>query len=209
MAINRGSVDSYLRDGCGRCDLYQTPACKVQRWPEVLRALRALVLECGLAEELKWGSPCYSLESGNVLMIGALNDECRLSFFKGAALRDEAGLLVPPGPHSRYARMLVFRSLDDVMGRRDVVRAYIQQAIELERAGVKVEVPSGPEALPDELAQRLNGDPALAEAFAALTPGRQRSHILHVLGAKQSATRERRADALVPLILAGRGFHER
>lgn len=207
--MNRGDVDSYLRDGCGRCDLYQTDACKVHRWSDALRALRAIVLECGLHEELKWGSPCYTLEGKNVLTLTALKERCALGFFKGAALQDPAGLLVAPGPNSRHMRQLVFLATADVDAHRDVIVAYVKQAIALERAGVRVDAPSGPEAMPDELAQRLHADPGLSEAFAALTPGRQRSHILHVLGAKQSGTRERRAEALVPLILAGRGFHER
>lgn len=205
----RTNVDDYLRDGCGRCEHYQTPACKVRGFRPVLEALRELVLSSGLVEELKWGSPCYTLGGKNVVMVVAFKEQCALTFFQGAALTGDEGALVSPGPNSRFARYLPFRSLEEVRARRDLALRLIEQASALQRAGTKV-VPSAPrEPMPAELEQRLTTDPALRRAFAALTPGRQRSHILHVSGAKQSATRVRRVDACAPLILAGRGFLER
>lgn len=204
------NVDTYLRDGCGRCELHATPACKVHRWGPVLSALRELVLTSGLKEEVKWGSPCYTLGGKNVVMVSAFKDCCALQFFKGAALHDGEGVLESPGPNSRFARHLKFTSVAQVASRRRAARALIEQAIALERSGKKV-VPkaSTVEAVPPELARRLAAAPTLARAFEALTPGRRRSHVLHISGAKQSETRERRIDRCTPLILAGRGMNER
>ncbi len=209
MAMNTTSVDAYLRDGCGRFEKYQTPACKVHKWTKALVALRALVLECGLTEEMKWGSPTYTLDGKNVVMIASFVDRCVLQFFKGAALEDPDSVLESPGENSRFVRFLPFRTEAEVMARRAVARRLVEQAIALERAGVEVEPEGAPEPVPAELAERLAADPALARAFAALTPGRRRSHVLHVSGAKQSETRARRAERCAADILAGRGFHER
>lgn len=207
--MNTTSVDSYLRDGCGRCGHYQTPQCKVLPWTKALEALRALVLASGLEEELKWGCPCYTLEGKNVVMVSAFKEFCALQFFKGAALADEEGLLVTPGPNSRFARYLKFTSLEQVESKRTLVKRFLEQAIALERAGTKVTPTRDREPVPKELARRLASDPALRKAFEALTPGRQRSHVLHVSGAKQGETRERRVDKCAKDILAGRGFNER
>lgn len=207
--MNNTSVDSYLRDGCGRCEHYRTPECKVHRWTDGLEALRELLLESGLVEEMKWGSPCYTLNGKNVVMLVSRREYCALSFFKGAALADGDGVLVSPGPNSRFARLLTFRSLEEVMERRLQAARLVQQAIELERAGTKVTPSDAPEPVPVELEQRLAADPELRRAFESLTPGRQRSHILYIAGAKQSETREKRIERCVPKIAAGKGFNER
>lgn len=207
--MNNTSVESFLEDGCGRCEHFKTPACKVHLWTAPLEALRELLLAAGLGEEMKWGSPCYTLNGKNVIMLVALKDCCAISFFKGAALVDDEGLLESPGPNSRFGRYLKFRSLADVKARKKVTKKLIEQAIELERAGKKVTPPSAVEPVPAELKQRLETDAKLRKAFEALTPGRRRSHILHVSGAKQSETRERRVDRCAEDIFAGRGFNER
>ncbi len=207
--MNRESADAWLRDGCGRCDRYQTPECKVNRWTDALASLRALLRSSDLVEEMKWGSPCYTLGGKNVVMLAAFDDSCALSFFKGAALADPEGDLVSPGANSRFVRLLRFRSLGEVEARRDRIEALVGAAIDLERAGGKVEPEGEREPMPAELAGRLAAAPALRDAFEALTPGRQRSHVLHVAGAKQSATREKRAARCAPKIMAGRGFNER
>jgi uncharacterized protein YdeI (YjbR/CyaY-like superfamily) len=207
--MNTTSVDAYLRDGCGRCEHYQTPACKVHLWTKALVSLRELVRATGLVEEMKWGSPCYTLGGKNVVMIGSFKDSCALLFFKGAALVDDAGVLESPGPNSRFGRFLKFRSADEVTARRGVAASLLDQAIALERAGTKVHVAPASEPVPLELAERLAGDETLRRAFEALTPGRRRSHILHISGAKQSATRARRVDRCATDILDGRGFNER
>lgn len=207
--MNTGTVDDFLRDGCGRCAQYQTPACKALAWTAPLTALRALLRASGLTEALKWGSPCYTLDGKNVAMLAAFRAHCALSFFKGAALEDPEGLLEPAGPNSRHARLLRFQSRGDVSRHRDAIRRLLAQAIALERSGVKVAPGPAPLTLPDELARRLAVDAPLRRAFEALTPGRRRSHALYVGGATQSATRERRVDRCAGDILQGRGFNER
>ncbi len=207
--MNRTSVDSYVQEGCGRCDLYRTPACKVHKWTEGLLVMRELLLAAGLSEEMKWGSPCYTWGGKNVSMIVSFKESCALQFFKGAALSDPQGALESPGPNSQHGRFLRFRSAQEVAERRAEAAEFIRQAVELEKAGVKIAAPAEREPIPDELAQRLTADPQLAKAFAALTPGRQRSHILHIRGAKQAETRERRVDRCAGEILAGLGFGEK
>lgn len=207
--MNDTSVESWLEDGCGRCELYQTPACKVHRWTEALVALRALVVESGLAEQMKWGSPCYTLAGKNVVMLVAFKEHCALSFFKGALLADPEGLLESAGPNSRHIRQLRFTSVEDVTRRRAQTVALLERAIEAEKAGLKVAADPMPEAVPTELEERLAADAEVRRAFDALTPGRRRSHILYVGGARQSATRQKRVERCVAEILAGRGFNER
>lgn len=209
MAMNNTSVDSYLRDGCGRCEKFQTPECKVLQWTKPLTALRAMLNEAGLVEEMKWGSPTYTLDGKNVVMLASFKEYCALSFLKGAVLKDEEGLLDSPGPNSQHVRFLKFLTLADVKKHRAAAKGFIQQAIELERVGVKVAPKAVKLVLPDELVARFARDGALKKAFEALTPGRQRSHVLHISGAKQAETRERRVDACAEHILAGRGFNER
>lgn len=209
MAMNNTSVDSYLSDGCGRCEKFQTPECKVHLWAKPLVALRALLNATELVEEMKWGSPTYSVGGKNVVMLVSFKDFCALSFFRGAVMQDDDGLLESPGPNSQHVRFLKFRTLADVKTHRAAAKRFIEQAIELERAGVKVAPKATKVALPEELVARFARDAALKQAFEALTPGRQRSHVLHISGAKQVETRERRVDACAEAIRAGRGFNER
>ncbi len=206
--MNTGTVDSYLQDGCGRCDHYQTPQCKVHLWTPGLVALREVALASGLVETMKWGSPCYTLDGKNVAMLLAFRESFGFSFFKGAAMSDPEGVLESAGPNSNHGRYLKFRAVDEVNARRAQAAAYLDQAIALERAGVKTAPASRPD-VPAELEARLAADPALRAAYDALTPGRQRSHILHVSGAKATETRARRAEACAAVILAGKGFNER
>lgn len=207
--MNTESADAFLRDGCGRCARYRTPSCKVHAWTAPLMQLRERVQATGLVETMKWGSPCYTEGGKNVVMLAVFNDRCALSFFKGAALRDPDALLESPGANSRFVRFLSFRSAADVEARKAAIDGFLEQAIALERAGGRVDVAPAAEPVPMELQQLLDGEPAVRAAFDALTPGRRRSHILHVSGAKQSATRARRAAACLPAILAGRGQQER
>jgi|SRR5690554_1692816 len=207
--MNTGDVDSYLEDGCGRCKHYQTPECKVHTWAEELRALRELVRSTELEEHLKWGSPCYGLEGQNVVMIGAYRDNCVLSFLKGAALPDPTKILEKPGPNTRYSRVVRFRSLDEVVKRRDALAQLLLEAIVFERSGKEVEVDADDEALPEELEQRLEADAGFKEAFEALTPGRQRSYQIYIAGAKRRETREARVERALPKIMEGKGWNER
>jgi len=158
---------------------------------------------------VKWGSPCYTLGGKNVVMMMSFKDTCALSFFKGAALTDEEGLLEQPGPNSRFGRFLKFRNHADWLARRGRAKGFVEQAIALERAGTKVVPASAPEAVPAELQAKLDADPKLRRAFEALTPGRRRSHLLHITAAKQRETRIRRVERCAVDILLGRGFNER
>jgi uncharacterized protein YdeI (YjbR/CyaY-like superfamily) len=206
--MNDESAESYLEHGCGRCGLFKTPECKVRQWTPILESLRALLLASSLTEEMKWGAPCYTLEGKNVAMLFALKRCCGISFFKGVMLGDE-GLLVAPGPNSRRARQVEFGSIEALEEHREELARLIERACELERAGVDLELAPHREPMPEELERRLASDPDLACAFDELTPGRQRSHILYVSGARKSDTRSRRAERCVPKIIQGKGFNER
>ena len=207
--MNNTSVDSYLQDGCGRCERFQTPECVVHLWAEPLVALRKLLQSTELVEEMKWGSPCYTLDGKNVIMLASRKDACAMSFMKGLGLTDEKGLLEKPGPNTRVARLVKFQSLRDVQDALPHLQSLIAQAIELERAGKEIIPEDQTDAIPEELTERLDNDPELAQAFEALTPGRKRSYYIHISGAKQSATRARRVEKCIPKILAGKGFHDR
>jgi uncharacterized protein YdeI (YjbR/CyaY-like superfamily) len=207
--MNRTSVDSYLAEGCGRCDKFQTPDCKVHLWTAPLVELRALLKGAGFGEELKWGQPCYTFEGKNVVMLVAMREYVALSFLQGTLLADPAGLLEAPGPNSQAVRYLRFTSAEDLGEKRAIAEAFVEAAKVLARSDAKVEFARAPEPVPEELQAVLDADPAVAAAFAALTPGRRRSHILHVSGAKQAASRRSRAEKCVPKILAGQGFLDR
>lgn len=179
-----------------------------ERWPAEIRALRRLLLAAGLGEEIKWGKPCYSHDDANIAVVQEFSDNLALMFFKGILLDDPAGVLEEVGPNSHAARRMMFTSVEDVETHADVVTTYVEEAIAVEEAGT--EVPPRPEEeLAPELAERLAEDPELAESFDELTPGRQREYNLHVSGAKQSSTRERRVDRIAPRILEGRGLRDR
>lgn len=209
MTPGPSDVDAYLAAGCGRCALFQTPQCKVHRWRAALDVLRAVLRQTSLHETVKWGQPCYVLDGRNVAMLAAFMDCCALSFFDGALLTDDAGLLERPGPNTQAARVLRFRSADEVRTKQDAVRAYVEEAVRRARAGERWTAPAAVEPMPAELAALLAARTDVDEAFQRLTPGRRRSFLLHVGGAKQSATRARRAEKCVDKILAGKGFHER
>ncbi len=207
--MNTENVEAYLRDGCGRCEHYQTPSCKVHRWTDVLVAVRALLLDTELDETLKWGAPCYTLGGKNVVMLSALVDHATLSFFKGSALDDPQGLLEKPGPNTRVGRVVRVSTVEQVRAHEANLRALVESAIQVERSGVSVVAEPGALEVPDALQDLLEARPDVAAAFQALTPGRQRSHVLHVSGAKQEKTRVRRADRCAEKILSGKGWNER
>ncbi len=179
------------------------------RWRDELRALRAILLDCPLTEEFKWRSPCYTADGGNVATVWGLKEGCVLSFFKGVLLKDPEGILVAPGANSRSVRMIRFTSLSEIAGIEATVKAYVEEAIALEKAGRKVEFRKDDLAWPEELTQALGADPELKAAFEALTPGRRRGYILHFSHAKQPATRRSRIEKHAPRIRAGKGLHDR
>ena len=177
-------------------------------WREEADALRRILLACGLTEELKWRSPCYTAGGKNICVIQRMKDFLSLMFFKGALLRDPDGILEVQGPNSREGYRVRFTSVDDVARMADSVRACVREAIAVEQAGLKVETPPDLE-YPQELIDKLDEDPDLGAAFDALTPGRRRGYVLHVAAAKQSKTRTARVDRCRDKILAGKGLLDR
>ena len=180
-------------------------------WWDEIAELRRIVLECGLTEEVKWGAPCFTADGGNVVIIGVLNHYCCLSFFKGVLLKDPEGILRAPGENSRSGRLIPFTAVDQILAQETTLKAYVDEAAGLERAGATVDFAKDREDLPvpAELQARFDEDPALRAAFEALTPGRRRGWILHFSGAKQSATRASRIEKAAPRILDGKGMHDR
>jgi uncharacterized protein YdeI (YjbR/CyaY-like superfamily) len=182
---------------------------KEKRWSAEFAALRQLCLASGLNEELKWGQACYDLTGGNVVLIHGFKDYCALLFMKGALLKDPKGILVQQTKNVQSARQLRFTSLADIKGQKTAVAAYIKEAISVEKSGAKVQKKSVADfEMPAELLTRLDDDPVLAEAFYALTPGRQRGYLLHFAGAKQPATRAARVEKHAPRILRGLGLDD-
>lgn len=180
-----------------------------KRWGAEFAALRTLCLATGLNETLKWGQACYDLDSGNVVLIHGFKDYCALLFMKGALLPDPQGLLVQQTKNVQAQRQIRLASLADVHQHQAAIEACLKAAIALEQSGAKVpRKPTEAFEVPEEFARRLAGDPRLAEAFRALTPGRQRGYLLHFAGAKQAATREARVDKHLPRILQGLGLDD-
>ncbi|MBO0323193.1 YdeI/OmpD-associated family protein [Muricauda sp. CAU 1633] len=202
-------VDEYISEGCGRCDLVGTPDCKVQTWQEEIKALRRLLLECGLTEERKWGSPCYTFNGKNVVMIAAFKDNCSLSFLKGVLLKDNQGILEKPGENSQSVRFARFTDVKQITDQWNILKQYVFEAIEVEKAGLEVKKKDISEHdVPEELQARIDNDLDFKAAFEALTPGRQRSYFIHISQAKQSQTRENRIEKCIPKIRAGKGYNE-
>ncbi len=179
-----------------------------ERWRQEMTDLRPTLLGCGLTEAIKWGKPCYRHDGKNIAILQEMKNFLALMFFKGALIDDPDDVLREQGPNSRSARRIEFTSVDEVAELNDTVKACVESAIAVEEAGLDVG-PAPELALAEELEERLAQDPALAEAFDALTPGRQREYNLHISGAKQSKTRAARVEKYVPKILAGKGFRDR
>jgi uncharacterized protein YdeI (YjbR/CyaY-like superfamily) len=182
---------------------------KQETWGAELAKLRALLPGTELTEELKWGWPCYSLEGKNVALIHAFKDYCAILFFKGALLADPEGVLIQQTPNVQSARQMRFTSVAEVTRRAKTIRAYMRGAIEIERAGKKVQLKTAADLeLPEELESRLAESRELRRAFGALTPGRQRAYVLHFSQPKQSRTRAARVEKHVPRIMGGLGLDD-
>lgn len=181
---------------------------KATRWQAEAEKLRAILLDCALAEEMKWGKPCYTADGKNIVIIQRMKDFLALAFFKGALLKDPAGILEMPGPNSREGRRIRFTSVEDVAAKEDALKAYIREAIAVEKAGLKVARTTELD-LPEELQDKFDEDPALKAAFDTLTLGRQRGYVLHFSAARQSETRKARIEKYRKKILEGKGFHDR
>jgi len=182
---------------------------KEKRWSAEFAVLRELCLASGLNEDLKWGQACYDLNGGKVVLIHGFKDYCALLFMKGALLKDPKGILIQQTKNVQSARQIRFPSLADINQQRTAVKAYIQEAIAVEKSGAKVRMKDVADfEMPAEFLTRLDDDPELAEAFHALTPGRQKGYLLHFTAAKQSATRAARVEKHAPRILRGLGLDD-
>lgn len=202
-------VDTYFTEGCGRCSLVNTPACKALKWHAELAILRTIVLDCGLTEELKWAIPCYMFQENNIVLLTAFNDYCALSFFKGALLSDENGILIQQTENTQATRQIRFTNVQQIVELEAIIKAYLYEAIEVEKAGLKVPFKKVSEfAIPEELQSIFAENPPFKTAFEALTPGRQKGYLLHFAAAKQSKTRTARIEKYMPQIFARKGLHD-
>ena len=180
-----------------------------KKWKEEYTALRTIVLECNLTEELKWGCPCYTFEDKNVVLIHGFKEYCALLFFKGALLKDTKGLLIQQTENVQSARQMRFTGTEEIIKVKATIKAYILEAVGVEKAGLKVALKKTEEyAVPAEFQARLDKDKHLRTAFEALTPGRQRGYIFHFSQAKLSKTREARVEKYIPQILDGKGLDD-
>jgi uncharacterized protein YdeI (YjbR/CyaY-like superfamily) len=180
-----------------------------KKWQPELEQLRLLLLDCGLTEEFKWRTPCYSFQGNNVALISSFKEFCALSFFKGTLLQDSNGFLSKPGENSQAMRFFKFNNLEKITEQQSVIKAYIYEAIELEKAGLKVIFKSNTELeLVAELQIALDKNLSLKTAFQALTPGRQRAYNMYISAAKQSKTRETRIENYILRILDGKGIND-
>ena len=185
-------VDRYLR--------------KAKKWQEEFKKLRMIILDCGLTEEFKWGKPCYTFQKSNIVIIQGFKEFCALLFCKGALLNDPKCILKQFGWQA--ARRIPYTNVREIVEMEPILKAYIHEAIEAEKAGLKVNYKKNPEPIPEELQKKFDEIPALKTAFAALTPGRQRGYILYFSGAKQSKTRESRVEKCMQQILKGKGLND-
>ncbi len=180
---------------------------KLNKWQAESKKLRAILLDSELTEEFKWYQPCYTFEGKNVVVINELKESCAFAFFKGALLKDVHGVLTRPGQHSQSTRWIKFTSVREIAEMKSVLKAYIREAIEVEKAGLKVKLRKTSDLkIPEELQIMLDEFPDLKNAFDALTPGRQRAYIYHFSAPKQSKTRESRVLKYMPHILKGKGL---
>lgn len=182
---------------------------KAGKWEKELAQLRSLVLDCGLEEELKWGSPCYVFDKKNIVLIHSFKEYCALLFFKGALLKDSKKMLVQQTENVQAARQIRFRDVSEIVKKYRSLKDYIYEAIEIEKAGLKVNLKKSNEfRVPEEFQTKLDKSAGLRKAFLALTPGRQRGYLLHFSSAKQSKTREARVEKNIPRILEGLGLDD-
>ncbi|MEB2627972.1 YdeI family protein [Peribacillus frigoritolerans] len=182
---------------------------KAKKWKEEFETLRNIVLDCELTEEFKWMHPCYTFENKNIVLIHGFKEYCALLFHKGALLQDAHGLLIQQTENVQGARQIRFTNVQEIVATESILKAYIHEAIEVEKAGLEVEFKKNEEfIIPEELHNKFDDNPALKTAFEALTPGRQRAYILYFSQAKQSKTRESRIKKCMQKILDGKGLKD-
>lgn len=195
MVTMNKSVDGYIR--------------KSGQWQDALQKLRMIVLECGLTEEIKWRAPCYTYQDKNVLFIGAFKKVCAISFIKGVLLKDAKKILIQQTENSQTVRIIRFESAQQIVEMESTLKAYILEALDVEKAGSKVKFKTISEhKVPAELTKKFKENPAIKTAFKALTPGRQRAYLMHFSSAKQAKTREARIEKHAQRILNGKGIDD-
>lgn len=182
---------------------------KAGKWQAEFQELRLIALGCGMTEELKWGCPCYTLDGKNIVLIHGFKEYCAFLFFKGALLKDPKGILIQQTPNVQSARQIRFTGIADIAKLKSTVKAYIKEAIEVEKGGLKVKMKKTSDFnMPEEFKTKLDKNRALKKAFDALTPGRRRAYLLHFSQPKQSKTREARVEKYTPQILSGKGLDD-
>ncbi len=180
-----------------------------KKWHDEYEKLRAIVLDCELTEDFKWGVPCYTLDNKNIVLIHGFKEYCAILFVKGALLKDTKGILIQQTENVQAGRQARFTSVDEIAAVETALKDYIREAVEIEKAGIEVDFKKNTEyAIPEELQSKFNENPALKTAFEALTPGRQRAYMLHFSQPKQAKTREARVEKYAPQILAGKGLND-
>ena len=182
---------------------------KEKKWQEEFKKLKQIILDCRLTEELKWGQPCYALEGTNIVLMHGFKEYCALLFMKGALLKDAKGVLIQQTENVQSARQIRFTNVQEINKMEKTLKSYIHEAIEVEKAGLKVELKKTTDfKVPEEFQSKLDKLPALKTAFDALTPGRQRAYLFYFSQPKQSKTRESRVEKYIPKILDGMGFDD-
>ena len=202
-------IEDYFAKGCGRCARFDTPACSTKLWAEGIAELRRICLGAGLGEEVKWGHPCYVQNGRNIAIIGAFLGDFRLTFFSSALMTDPEGILERAGPNTRHAGVVRFTQNDGPKTLEPVLTRYLAEAMDYAAKGILPPKEQHDLDLPPDLTDALDADPELSDAFRALTPGRQRSYVINLNGAKQRETRLARIAKFRAKIIAGKGATER
>jgi len=202
------AIEDYFTKGCGRCERFDTKGCSTKIWEAGLAKLRNICLSADLKETVKWGHPCYMHANRNIVIVGALQDNFRLSFFNAALMKDSEAVLEKQGPNTQHPDIIRFMSNDGPEELESVILAYLDEAKEYAEAGKKPPRDDRQLELPDELVEALEADPALSEAFHALTRGRQKSYVINLNGAKKSETRTKRIEKFRDKIIDGKGAME-
>ena len=202
-------IEEYFLNGCGRCERFATSDCSTRQWSGGLATLRQVCLGMDLIETVKWGHPCYMHADRNIVIIGALRNDFRLSFFNAALMRDPSGVLEKRGPNTQHPDMIRFTANNQVAKMKPVIESYLVEAMGYAESGIKPPQRNEDMQLPDELLEALESDPELADAFYGLTPGRQKSYVINLTSAKKAETRIARINKFREKIIAGKGAMER
>ncbi|WP_444941715.1 YdeI family protein [Microbulbifer sp. ZKSA004] len=203
------NIEDFFAKGCGRCERFATPLCSVQKWESGLIELRRICISMDLEEVVKWGHPCYTFAGRNIVILGAFREAFVISFMNAALLKDPEGLLQKRGANTQHAHEILLKADEQVKKLEAVIRAYIEEAKSYAEAGIKPPIVKRDIEIPHELVEAMDADPQLAEAFHALTPGRQRSYAFNLNSAKKSSTRVSRIKKFRDKIIAGKGAMER